>query len=102
MEKAGLRGDSEPHAQDRTELDLKVLAYSQYSDFYLARAVESQDTAIFANYIHDFCRVLGEAYNNKDGKIMDGRPAFQYAIKYALFKLRICMDRLGMFPLQTV
>lgn len=86
--------------ENLTDLDVRLLGYSQYSHYWIERTLETWDTAPLANYVHDFCRELAYAYNQE--RIIDGRPAFRGAILLAAEKLRTCMTLLGMFPLVEV
>jgi hypothetical protein len=93
----------QPHlrpCKELTELDVNILGWVEYGHYWLQRSRETLDTAPFANYLHDLCRVLGEAYNKE--RIKDGREEFRQVILFATAQLRIWMEKLGLFAIEEV
>lgn len=95
----GTACESESDAE-LTNLDVRIMGAAQYAHYWQAKTLEALDTAPFANYVHELCRVLGDAYHRE--RIKDGRPGFVYACKDATGWLGWCMQRLGMFTLDEV
>lgn len=83
-----------------TDDDVFLLGNVEYSHYYLARMVETMDTASLATYLLDLCRVLGNLYERE--QIAKGRPSFQAVVMVAMHRLEWCMNHLGMFPLEEV
>lgn len=90
----------QPNHESLTDLDVKVLGWLSYADYWVHKSIEALDPAPLANYAYDLCVVLTQAYNSEN--IVGGRPVFHWVMIKALYSLHIVISKLGMFSVQRV
>jgi arginyl-tRNA synthetase len=83
-----------------TEIDVKLLGTASIFNYHLQQAIVKLDPAPIANYLHDLARVLNRAYDQEP--IRNGRYEFACAIGGAYATLKLGMQKLGLFPIDTI
>lgn len=80
---------------DLTQKDANLIGIAKQSSYVMQLSLNKPE--ILANYTYDLAKSINSLYN--DERIKDGRYGFKYAIYEATSTLKMCMCRLGMFPL---
>lgn len=85
---------------DPQEIDVKLAGFAEQYHYYLQKSVTDFDPSPLAQFAHDLARMIGRAYHSE--QIKGGRDTFRVAIMWASYRLRCCMDKLGLFILHKV
>lgn len=85
---------------DYNEDDAKLVGFANQYVYYLQQAIQKMDPAPIAHFCLDLAKMLTSAYERE--KIAGGREGFACAVWHANEILSTCMDRSGMFLLDSV
>lgn len=85
---------------DLTQNDAELIGFANQHVYFLNRSIESFDPATLANFTYELAVKLSQAYHAE--KIIDGRWGQKYSVAQAVYHLRLCMQQLGMFPLEKI
>lgn len=85
---------------DPQDKDVELAGFAEQYNYFLHKSIMDFDPSPLAQFAHDLSRQLGRAYHSEI--IRDGRYTFRISVMWAAYRLRCCMERLGMFVLEKV
>lgn len=98
----GMVGDTTAlwRPEDPDSFDVKLAGLAEQYPYYLNKSINDIDPSPLAQFAHTLALSLGKAYHKE--KIKDGRDTFKKSVMWAAYRLRCCMDDLGMFIIEEV
>lgn len=82
------------------DVDIELACTATYMQYYLNRSIKLLDPCPLANYALLLAKKMTTVYQKH--KISSGRSCLQTSVDFALSTLEVCMNLLGMYPLNKI